>query len=688
MGVALLGNLVVNLVTNSTQFVRGLERARARTRALDRATRSLKASVGGLARGFVAAAGIAGLGALVQSTLVATDDMAKFSRQIGISVEAMSELQHGADLAGVETRTLTKGLRQMVDAVSDAAQGGGEAVDALRDLGLNAQVLNRMAPEDQFEAIADALTHVGVAGDRTRISIDLFGGRASQMVQMMENGAAGVRAMRNELADMGGTLTVRTAASIEDLNDAFTRLARTVKITVRDAVASAAPALELMADFFRENLPAALAAAGAAFVGFRTGVLFVVRSVAAGISRFARVLSILPGTLGEAFAAADASLRDFVGFLEGHSASMAQAAEPVEKLTEEVRDNAEVLDVQAGAAERARKALDAQAEAATRAARAAEEYGRKVTQAMQPALTALEALEDALARQADAAAQARKRVFEALGAGASAETVEGFFGDQIQAIEEDARQLLESGIGALDVSRVIEPQLQALRRTADELETGAGARIVQSLTKILQGRAGSTEAGGGPLSFVSQLADDVAETNRQAQILEDRFDDAATAISSSALALRELLPPQEAQHVQARLDAIREGLVAVGDAADVTASLDIHEAMFAVDRIQAELAAIPREIVTVHRVVQAPEDTQASALGALVGSRATGGTITQSGAYYLEAGERVQSRASAVTMEGDVHVHGTGELPTGPAAVAWTRDFLMPAIGRLTRREA
>ena len=108
----------------------------------------------------VAAAAVgatAGLAALTKSAAASADQIGKLSLQLGVSERGLSQLKFIAAQTGVEFNTFTMAMQRSTRRVAEAAIGTGEAKDALRELGLNAQSLNELAPEDQFAARTDSI---------------------------------------------------------------------------------------------------------------------------------------------------------------------------------------------------------------------------------------------------------------------------------------------------------------------------------------------------------------------------------------------------------------------------------------------------------------------------------------------------------------------------------------------------
>lgn len=212
-----------------------------------------------------AVAGAAGLGLLVKSSLDSIDRISKLSRTLGISVQDLRKLELAADLSGVQIDTLARGVRTlnkgMIDFVRD---GTGEALDAFTALGITADDLNGVMG-DQFkvlELIADRFENVQNSAERSAIAQQLFGGRASELLLVLEEGSEGLRRISKEAADFGLILSASTARNVEEANDAFTRLGSLFKGLTDTVTGALAPAFQLVADTVRNKLLAAIEDAG------------------------------------------------------------------------------------------------------------------------------------------------------------------------------------------------------------------------------------------------------------------------------------------------------------------------------------------------------------------------------------------------------------------------------------------
>jgi hypothetical protein len=118
---------------------------------------------------------------------------------------------------------------------------------------------------DQFkvlELVADRLQTVENSALRSSIAQELFGGRASELLLVLEEGAEGLAKIAQEAQDFGLVLSTATARNVEEANDAFTRLGSLFKGLRDTLVGALAPAFQEIADVIREKVLKAVADAG------------------------------------------------------------------------------------------------------------------------------------------------------------------------------------------------------------------------------------------------------------------------------------------------------------------------------------------------------------------------------------------------------------------------------------------
>ncbi|MGR8921872.1 MAG: hypothetical protein ACU85V_19840, partial [Gammaproteobacteria bacterium] len=201
---------------------------------------------------------VGALGGITLEAARAADEIGKLSLRLGISTEALSQYQFVAERTGVAFNALAIGLQRSTRRIAEAAQGAGEARGALRELGVDAQQLATLAPDQQFEVLAEAFERVTENSDRVRLAFKLFDSEGVALLQTMEGGAEAIRELRTEAARAGLTLSSETAAGAAEVVDAIANFRATFKAASFELVNVFGPAITSIIDLLGGNASEAL----------------------------------------------------------------------------------------------------------------------------------------------------------------------------------------------------------------------------------------------------------------------------------------------------------------------------------------------------------------------------------------------------------------------------------------------
>ena len=200
----------------------------------------------------VGVAGAAGFGLLIKSSLSATDSLAKTASKIGTTTEALSALRYAADVTGVATTTMDMALQRFTRRTAEAAKGTGEAKGAIRELGINAQELNRMPLDQRMLVLADAFSGVKSESDRLRLAFKLFDSEGAALVNTLSLGREGLAELLGEAKALGAVMSSDAAKGVENASDSLTKLKAITKGLRDQFVAALAPAIESLTTRFTE----------------------------------------------------------------------------------------------------------------------------------------------------------------------------------------------------------------------------------------------------------------------------------------------------------------------------------------------------------------------------------------------------------------------------------------------------
>jgi hypothetical protein len=233
--VASLGSLVIELAANTARLQGDLGRAVSMTQTFARGARAALGVFGVGAGGGL-------LGALARDAIKFGDELQKGAQRAGIGAGAFSQLAAAAKQADVDMGTLSKGLRNLQVAISQAGTRGSEAQKAFRDLGVDLEALRNLSADQQLLKIADALKRLG-AEDRARIGAQVLGKAYLELVPLLDQGAAGIRALVEEQRKLGNTFSDEQVRRLAETDDAIKKLSASWKGFATTLTASVAPAL-------------------------------------------------------------------------------------------------------------------------------------------------------------------------------------------------------------------------------------------------------------------------------------------------------------------------------------------------------------------------------------------------------------------------------------------------------------
>ena len=190
-------------------------------------------ALGGIKKAAFAIGGIFAGGALINSirnTTAELDKVGSTASRLGIATDKLMGLQFAAEQSGVSVETLNMAMQRQTRRVAEAAQGTGEAVKALEELGLSAEHLNTLSPDEQMNEIADAMENVTNQSDRVRLSMKLFDSEGVALINMLEGGSAALKKYHQDAVSLGIAMDSSMIRKIEAADDANHRLSKSFSV--------------------------------------------------------------------------------------------------------------------------------------------------------------------------------------------------------------------------------------------------------------------------------------------------------------------------------------------------------------------------------------------------------------------------------------------------------------------------
>lgn len=252
---ATLGELAVNLIARTQKFEKGMKRSRRHLKGFKQEATLTQKALMGFGTALAAVGGGAAIIGFINNQRAMIDELAKTSRRLGISTEALGAYQHAASLSGLSTSELHTALERMRDTIGAAVLGERGAIRAFEQLGLSAEQISQAA--DPLAEIQTALSKIGNQNTKLAIVRDIFGRAGAKALNLFENNLAEVR---KEFEAFGGAVTGEEAARIEKFNDALTKITAKFSASGRELLIDVTPVairiverLEKLLDISRRN---------------------------------------------------------------------------------------------------------------------------------------------------------------------------------------------------------------------------------------------------------------------------------------------------------------------------------------------------------------------------------------------------------------------------------------------------
>ena len=262
---------------NTEKYRAALKRATAQakkfalalSRVMRKALKSSLLSIGrfiskiGLVSGALGAlasvASVFSLGALVNSFVSATDELAKFSRQIGLSGQDLRKLQFIAARQGVSAEALTTSMRALNRISGELKAGRGTLYTYLKESNpeLLKQVKNADSLKETFNLIMTAMSKMKSPSERAVLAQAAFSEAGLSMTRIAEAGAPAIEALGKEFERLRGFLTEEDLSNAEAFADSLENLSTAMggikDVIAKQLVPALKPFIDRMTEFIAAN---------------------------------------------------------------------------------------------------------------------------------------------------------------------------------------------------------------------------------------------------------------------------------------------------------------------------------------------------------------------------------------------------------------------------------------------------
>ncbi len=154
------------------------------------------------------------------------DRVGKLSKITGIAVETLSSYELAAKLANVSLDDLATGMSKLAKNAFEASKGSKAQVDAFAALGISVtDASGKLKTIDALLGdVADAFQATNDGTAKTALAQELLGKSGAALIPLLDDGRAGLKAVRKEAEELGLVFDDKTAKAAEAFNDNLTRL--------------------------------------------------------------------------------------------------------------------------------------------------------------------------------------------------------------------------------------------------------------------------------------------------------------------------------------------------------------------------------------------------------------------------------------------------------------------------------
>lgn len=192
------------------------------------------------------------LAGLVSSTTEAVSAQNDLASRLGLTYAELSGLTLAGSMVGVSMDQIGGAMTRAQVAFSNAANGSKPAIAAFERIGLSVAELNGLSAEEQFEAIAQAISELPTEAERAAAAVRIFGRAGAQLLPLFNEGAAGIQAARAEADRFGLSLTNAQAGNVDAMGDSFDRAKAAIQGVINQVVAYLAPAVTSVTTAFSD----------------------------------------------------------------------------------------------------------------------------------------------------------------------------------------------------------------------------------------------------------------------------------------------------------------------------------------------------------------------------------------------------------------------------------------------------
>lgn len=230
------------------------EKAGDTSRSLKEKLGSGFATAGKLALGFGVATGavVAGATALVKKVGEMADGVLDAGDRMLWSTDAVQQWGAVAVKAGIDAGTIETANKKLMKSWEASTAEGGKAKEAVEKLGLSYADLDKLSPEERFNAITASLADIEDPVERHRIGTELMGTAYAELAPAISMGADAMKDAR----DNANVFTPEQLQRANDMRIKFDQVKEKAGFLMMEMAMKLLPIFETFFKWVEQNMPA------------------------------------------------------------------------------------------------------------------------------------------------------------------------------------------------------------------------------------------------------------------------------------------------------------------------------------------------------------------------------------------------------------------------------------------------
>ena len=438
--------------------------------------------VNGVLAGLGAALSLGAVVAAGKAALDTADNLSKLSQKTGISVESLSLLKPIAEQSGTSLEGLANGIKKLSTAMIEAAGGSSAQVEAFGRLGVSVKdAAGQLRPtEEVLLDLADAFAAMPDGAEKSALAVKLFGKSGVELIPFLNQGRAGIEALKQKFKELGLEISGDTAKAAEKFNDTLDTVRHALSGIAMKVAEAALPALQKLADGL-----VAVASHGEEFMS----VLRILGELVVAVLAVKGVAAV--AALGSALAALKTAFMRFLPVLA--AVAVWEMGRGIVKMVQDIRETSRAIDDLNRQRQQLQQLTAAMEELANTGTLSVKTQMMLATQAAERLKTALPGTADALRAIQGAAAQAGEAIRQALDAETkkAAETVKQLSASYKQ-VAADIKAIWDARVAEIESNY---KRQEAAAQNAARSEAAAIRDSAQALLSAEREKLAAVEAG-------------------------------------------------------------------------------------------------------------------------------------------------------------------------------------------------